>query len=325
AVTASGARASKPGPATQAVNYAIVGVGGDVQVNGGGTGNPSGDVTGAVYALGNFGANNGPHAVALPATVSGYTGSACTPSTANHVDVGGSSDTGNYTLGGVSGANLNTGVSAPTGLSGFAPTTTGPTYSLNSASAWDASGNWNPGTYSGWYPSGTSVKNVGLVHTKMNPGVYVIQNVTSGIALSNLANATATTQGTEDASGAVAIVLDSSDNGSSLSFSNVTLNGLDDLSGGTKSPADPQGTHNMVIYAAGFTGDTNFGGVNLSGIAYLPNSSSGSHGNSSWTLTGSVWLNSFTLNGGGNGTQLFQWVCGLGAISSSWGSWGLLR
>ncbi|HEX3607161.1 MAG TPA: Tad domain-containing protein, partial [Candidatus Dormibacteraeota bacterium] len=190
AVTASGARASKPGPATQAVNYAIVGVGGDVQVNGGGTGNPSGDVTGAVYAQGNFGANNGPHAVALPATVSGYTGSACSPSTANHVDVGGSSDTGNYTLGGVAGANLNTGVSAPTALTGFAPTTTGPTYSLNSASAWDASGNWNPGTYSGWYPSGTSVNNVGLVHTKMNPGVYVIQNVTSGIALSNLANAT---------------------------------------------------------------------------------------------------------------------------------------
>ncbi len=207
---------------------------------------------------------------------------------------------------------------APTGFPGFAPTTTGPTYGLNAVAAVDGVGNWNPGTYSGWYPNGA-------LHTRLNPGVYVIKNVIASISLINLTNAIATAQGTEDASGGVAFVLDSSDNLSSLSFSNTTLNGLDDLSGGTRNPADPQGTHNFVIYAPGFTGSTDFAGATLSGIAYLPNSDGGSHGNSSYTLTGSVWLHSYTLNGGGNGAQLFRWVCGLSAISSNGGNSGLLR
>ncbi len=322
--TASSARAEVPGPATVAVNYAVVGLGGDVDIDGGGTSSPSGNVGGAVYADGTFGANNGPHAVVLPATLTNYDGTACSPSTTNHVDVGGTSNSGSYTLGGVSSAHLNTSVSAPSGLAGLAPTTTGPTYAANSASAYDSSGNWQPGTYDGWYPSGTVSKNSSS-HTLLDPGVYVIRNVTSGIALSDLSNAISTAQGTADTTGAVVFVLDSSDNGSSLSFSNVTLNGLDDLSGGTQSPSDPEGTHNFVIYASGFTGDTDFGGATLSGIMYLPNSSSGSHGNSSWTLTGSVWINAFTLKGGGNGTQLFQWVCGLGAIESNGGSGGLIR
>jgi Flp pilus assembly protein TadG len=318
AVTGTGARAARPGPLTLSANYALVGLGGTVQVNGGGTGSPSGDVTGAVYALGNFGANNGPHAVALPSGLTNYDGTACSPSGGNHVDVGGASNTDNYTLGGVSGAGLRTGIGAPTGFPGFTPTTTGPTYAANAPAAVDASGQWKPGTYDGWYPNGST-------HAKLDPGVYVIKNVTGGISLHNLTNAIATAQGTEDASGGVAFVLDSSDNGSALTFSNSTLNGLDDLSGGTRTPADPQGTHNFVVYASGFTGDTDFGGATLSGIVYLPNSNSGSHGNSSWSLTGSVWMSTFTLNGGGNGTQTFQWVCGLGAISANGGSNGLLR
>jgi hypothetical protein len=38
-----------------------------------------------------------------------------------------------------------------------------------------------------------------------------------------------------------------------------------------------------------------------------------------------VWLNSYSLNGGGNGVQVFHWVCGLSSVSSNQGGSGLVR
>jgi len=316
AVAGTAARAQPTGPSITPATYAMVGLGGDVQVNGGGvTGDPSGNVGGSVYAYGNFGANNGPHAVQLPHnTTDGATGGTCSPASATHVDVGGGTDSDNYTITG--GGTQNDNVAKPSGFVGIAPTTTGPTFSNGAAAAQDSSGNWKPGTYNGWYPTSG----------KLNPGVYVIKNVTNGIALHDLQNLTPSTPapGTIDSTGAVAFVLDSSDNGSALSFSNSNLNGLDDLTGTGTNP-DPQGTHNFVVYGSGFTGSTDFGDATLSGIVYLPNSDGQSSGNSSYTIYGSTWVNTYTLNGGGNGTQQFKWVCGLSAIVVNTGGSGLVR
>jgi len=312
AVSGTAARAQPTGPSITPANYAMVGLGGNVQVNGGGvTGDPSGNVGGAVYAYGNFGANNGPHSVQLPADLTdGATGSTCTPTTATHVDLGGATNNDSYTIQG--GGVQNTNVAKPSGFSGQAPTTTGSTYTTTAA-AKDSSGNWKPGTYSGIYPSSG----------KLNPGVYVIRNMGSSIQLHDLQNLTATSPGTVDSAGAVAIVLDSSDTGD-VSFSNSTLNGIDDLTG-TGNNTDPQGTHNFVVYGAGYTGSTDFANAVLSGIVYLPDSDGGSHGNDSYTIYGSVWVNSYTLNGGGNGTQQFKWVCGLESVVNNTGGSGLVR
>jgi len=317
AVDGTAARAQPTGPSVTPANYAMVGLGGDLLIHGGGVkGDPSGDVGGNVYAYGNFGANNGPHATQLPSNpVDGATGSTCSPSTNTHVDVGGASDSLNYQIGGGSGTQ-NDNVSKPTGFPGQTPTTTGGTFTPSSPLAKDSSGNWKPGTYVGWYPT----------TGKLNPGVYVIKATTTGIALHDLQNLLPATPapGTVDSTGAVAFVLDSSDNGSALSFSNSNLNGIDDLTGTGKN-ADPQGTHNFVVYAAGFTGSTDFASATLSGIVYLPNSDGGSNGNSSYTIYGSTWLNSYTLNGGGNGTQQFKWVCGLSSVVANAGGQGLVR
>lgn len=312
AVDGTAARAQPTGPSITPANYAMVGLGGSVQINGGGvTGDPSGNVGGSVYAYGNFGANNGPHSVELPDdVVDGATGSACVPTTATHVDLGGSADDDNYTISG--GGTQNDDVSKPSGFVGQAPTTTGSTYTTTLL-AKDLSGNWKPGTYDGIYPS----------NGKLNPGVYVIKNVTSSIALDSLQNLVATSPGTVDGSGAVAFVLDSSDTGN-LTFSSSTLNGIDDLTG-TGNNTDPQGTHNFVVYGAGYTGTTDFADSVLSGIVYLPNSNGGSHGNRSYTIYGSTWVNSYTLNGGGNGVQQFKWVCGLSSVVNNTAGSGLVR
>jgi Flp pilus assembly protein TadG len=313
-VTGTSARAIQPGALNTPAIYALVGLTGDVITKGGGTSNPSGDVTGLAYAAGNFGANNGSHPVNLPSTVSGPTGTACSPAVPTHVDVGGAGDSGSFTVGGVSQGSLHTGTSAPSGFTGLAPTTTGATFANGASAAKDSLGHWNPGTYNGWYPSNGS----------LNPGVYVIKNVTSGIALDNLSNVIAGSgAGTSNTTGAVAFVVDSSDNGSSMNFSGSTLNGLDDLTsstGTTGTTVDPQGTHNFVVYGSGFTGDTDIGGSTLSGIVYLPAAPGESGGGADWTIDGSLWVASFAISGGGNGTQQINWVCGLGAIS--WSSQG---
>jgi Flp pilus assembly protein TadG len=324
AVAGTAARAQPTGPSVTPANYAMVGLGGDVQVNGGGvTGDPSGNVGGAAYAYGNFGSNNGPHAVQLPGDLTdGATSTSCTPAIATHVDLGGATDGDHYTING--GGTQNTDVTKPAGFGGMAPTTTGPAFASGSAAAKDSQGNWKPGTYDGWYPTGTSGRNG--AGANLDPGVYVIKNVSTGIDLHDLQNLTPATPapGVVDSAGAVAFVVDSSDNGSALSFTNSSLNGLDDLTGTGTNP-DPQGTHNFVVYGAGFTGSSDIGNSTLSGIVYLPDSNGRSNGNTGYTVYGSAWFNSYTLNGGGNGVQQFKWVCGLDAVVVNTGGSGLVR
>jgi hypothetical protein len=50
-----------------------------------------------------------------------------------------------------------------------------------------------------------------------------------------------------------------------------------------------------------------------------------SHGNSSPQFTGSLTVASMTVNGGGNGAQVFRWVCGLNAVAGQSYQGGLVR
>jgi hypothetical protein len=130
----------------------------------------------------------------------------------------------------------------------------------------------------------------------------------------------------------VAIVLDSSDTGT-LDISNAKLNGLDDLNpAAAGGPRDPMGTHNFLLFGGNgpnaFTGTMSVGPgatTDLSGIIYLPKVAYRSNGNSSPQFTGSLVVASMTVNGGGNGAQVFHWVCGLNAIAGQAYQGGLLR
>src|SRR5207302_2042772 len=163
----------------------------------------------------------------------------------------------------------------------------------------------------------------------MNGGVYKIINAPN-IALGSITNTVHTLSGTSDPTGAVAIVVDGSDGG--LDISQAVLNGLDDLNvpsyTGTR---DPMGTHNFVIwsgsanpYTAGITVGPH-AGTDMSGIIYLPRSPYTSDGNSSPSFAGSVMVSSFTVQGGGNGQQVFKWVCGLNAVAGQPYDGGLIR
>ncbi|HYM97433.1 MAG TPA: hypothetical protein VET26_09035, partial [Candidatus Sulfotelmatobacter sp.] len=141
-----------------------------------------------------------------------------------------------------------------------------------------------------------------------------------------------TASGTADPTGAVAIVLDSSDTGA-LDISQASLNGLDDLNAaGFTGTRDPLGTHNFVIYGGhgvtGYSGGVTIGphaGTDMSGIIYLPDSAYTSNGNSSPQFAGSLVVASMTVNGGGNGAQVFHWVCGLNAVAGQPWQGGLIR
>jgi hypothetical protein len=63
----------------------------------------------------------------------------------------------------------------------------------------------------------------------------------------------------------------------------------------------------------------------MSGIIYLPQSAYRSNGNSSPQFTGSLIVATMTVNGGGNGAQVFHWVCGLNAVAGQPWAGGLLR
>jgi hypothetical protein len=63
----------------------------------------------------------------------------------------------------------------------------------------------------------------------------------------------------------------------------------------------------------------------MSGIIYLPDSAYRSNGNSSPQFAGSLIVASMTVNGGGNGAQVFHWVCGLNAVAGQAYSGGLVR
>ena len=304
-------RSGAPGPTLILAPYAAAAITGEIRVNGGGTLSPSGNVGGPVYANVGFGANNGPHASKVPGVQTNFTGIACPGAPTNHVDLGGASNGLQYAWVGSSGVqNTNVGAMTPLLYESSGPTTSGPTWA-SAAAAKDALGNWKPGIYSGFAPNGGT----------MSPGVYKIVSYSGTIAPGT--NLIASPSGTEDALGAVAIVLDSSDTGG-LDLSATTLNGLDDLHPQSYvGPRDAQGTHNFVLWstndATGYSGAISVGSTDLSGITYLPKATLTSNGNASFTFTGATVLASVTVNGGGNGSQQFFWLCGLGAVLGAHG------
>jgi hypothetical protein len=92
------------------------------------------------------------------------------------------------------------------------------------------------------------------------------------------------------------------------------------------------GTHNFVLFGGSgpnaFTGSMTVGPgatTDMSGIIYMPKVAYSSHGNSSPQFTGSLVVATMTVNGGGNGAQVFHWVCGLNAIAGQPFQGGLLR
>ncbi|MEP6753442.1 MAG: pilus assembly protein TadG-related protein [Candidatus Dormiibacterota bacterium] len=319
--TAASARASKPGPEINGSVYAVAAVSGDAMINGGGAAYQT--VTGPVYAFGSFGANNGPHSTGVPGVQTNYDGTVCPGGPTNFLDNGGAGNSLNYHTTDGSGLPDNSNVPPPTNFDSASPVAAGspPPMYTTAAQAKDAAGNWKPGIYNGFAPTGGT----------MNGGVFKIINATN-LSLGTITNTIYTASGTVDATGAVAIVLDSSDTGT-LDISSAKLNGLDDLApaaaGGTR---DPLGTHNFVIF--GGNGATGFGGTmsvgpgattDMSGIIYLPLVSYRSNGNSSPQFTGSLVVATMTVNGGGNGAQVFHWVCGLNAVAGQPWQGGLLR
>jgi len=314
--TAASARASTPGPEFIGAAYAVAAVSGDANINGGGAAFQT--VGGPVYAYGSFGANNGPHSTGVPSVQYNYNGTApCSPSVPNFLDNGGGPNGLNYNT--TDGGTLATRTGIPWNdvFSNASPTTAGPVY-LSAAAALDALGNWKPGIYNGFAPSGGF----------MNGGVYQIINSPS-LALGSITNTVHAPSGMTNGVNAVAIVIDSSDTGG-LDLSQAVLNGLDDIN--NTGLRDPAGTHNFVIYGGSgptaYTAGVTIGPgatTDMSGIIYLPKSAYVSDGNSSPQYTGSVIVASMTVQGGGNGTQVFRWVCGLGAVNDQSYSGGLLR
>ena len=333
ATTVSGqsGEAEAPAASAQGAGYALAALGGAAAMGGGGViSAPSGDSSGLVYTTTTYGGNNVPHTQQLPQYVCQTSSdlSACNACPGNipaRVDTNQTASWVSSNWGtGVApyfqvknqtndNTPINPGVSAPGTFPNFRPVTTGPTFlSTNQSAAKDTRagfvGDWMPGTYSGFSPSSGA----------MEPGVYVIQNDTSAtLSLTGLTNLPSDTipLGSEDDSGAVAIVLDSTDTGN-ITMSGTTLNGLDDL--GTSNTPDEQGTHNFVIYGETFGGTwtENPAGsptIKLSGLIDLPLVTLGLSGNYTWESFGSVYVKSFNLNGGGAAKQLFSWVCGLGA------------
>jgi len=310
------ARATTPGPQFNGANYAVAAVSGDAMINGGGAAFQT--VTGPVYAYGSFGANNGPHSTGVPSVQTNYDGTRCTGSPANHLDNGGGSNGLNYHTTDSLPMPDNVGVPAPNNYENASPVAPATVY-LSAATAKDSSGNWMPGTYNGFAPSGGT----------MNGGVYKIVNAPS-MALGSITNTMHTASGMADPAGAVAIVIDGSDAG--LDISQAVLNGLDDLNvPGYMGQRDPMGTHNFVIWGGGsnpYTGGITIGphaGTDMSGIVYLPKSPYVSDGNSSPSFTGSLIVQSMTVHGGGNGQQVFKWVCGLNAVAGQPYDGGLVR
>jgi hypothetical protein len=290
-------------------------------INGGGAAFQT--VTGPVYAYGSFGANNGPHSTGVPGVQTNYDGTVCPGSPANFLDNGGGGNGLNYHT--TDGSTLlnNNSVPPPTNFDNASPVAAGsppPIYS-SPAQAKDGLGRWKPGIYNGFAPSGGT----------MNGGVYKVINA-SNLSLGAITNSVYTASGMSDSLGAVAIVLDSSDTGT-LDISDAKLNGLDDLNpAGFTGPRDPLATHNFVIF--GGNGPTAFSGsmsigphatTDMSGIIYLPKVAYNSNGNSSPKFTGSFTVASLTVNGGGNGAQVFNWVCGLNAVAGQPYQGGLLR
>jgi hypothetical protein len=315
--TAAAGRAALPGPFREPSIYAIAAVSGDATINGGGNGSQS--ASGSAYAFGSLGGNNGPHSFGVAKTLTNYDGTTCPGNIQTHADFGGGASNGAvWHWAPSAGGSTTTNVAAPTTYDNYGPTTAGPTY-VSAVTAKDGSGNWKPGIYSGFTPNGG----------KMNGGVYKIIGVTNP-AFGTITNTTYIGPGTVDASGAVAIVLDSTDTGS-LDISGMTLNGIDDMNGQlTNGARDPEGTHNFVLYggagAGAFAGTMNGGpgwSPLLTGIVYMPKVAYSQHGNPNFQVYGSATFASFQSSG--TGTVLFNWVCGLNATGMVGNGGGLIR
>jgi len=317
------ARAEPPGPVANQALYAVAATEGNAQINGGGAALQT--VGGDVYALGSFGGNNGSHTTGIPPVPTSPGGTPCAGAGATHLDVGGAGNSLNYTYTNGSTPPPITNVPVPSMPDSAAPTLAlGYQTYTNTAAAKDAFGNWKPGLYNGVFPSGG----------KMNPGVYKLINVTSTISLGTIQNTTAVAPGTENTNGAVAVILDSSDTGN-LDWSNAQLNGLDDLHPPFPQyigPRDLVSTHNFLFWggngAGGYVGNTSVGPgatTNLSGIIYLPETNYSSDGSSSPVYNGSFFVATMDVNGGGNGAQVFNWVCNLAAENNNAFQGGLVR
>ncbi|TMD71277.1 MAG: hypothetical protein E6I82_09170, partial [Chloroflexi bacterium] len=287
---AASARATIPGPQFNGAAYAVAAVAGDALINGGGAAFQT--VTGPVYAYNSFGANDVPHSTGVPSIQTNYDGTNCPNNPQNFLDNGGGSNSLNYhtTDGGPMPVTPN--VPPPTNYDNASPVAPNVTY-VTAAQAKDAFGHWMPGIYNGFAPSGGT----------MNSGVYKIINATN-LNLGSITNTIHTPSGTSDPTGAVAIVLDSSDTGT-LDITSAVLNGLDDLNPpGYTGPRDQMGTHNFVIFggngAGAFSGTVAVGPgatTDLSGIIYMPKVAYRSNGNSSPQFTGSLTVATMTVNG----------------------------
>ena len=268
--TAASARAAKPGPQINGSVYAVAAVSGDAMINGGGAAFQT--VTGPVYAYGSFGANNGPHSTGVPSVADqlrrhDLSGQPDQPARQRRWRPNGL----NYhtTDGRHSAEHTRTCRRRPTSTTRPRLPAAPPPMYLSAAAAKDAAGNWKPGIYNGFAPSGGT----------MNGGVYKIIN-SPNLASGHDHQHHPHRVGDVGLDRAVAIVLDSSDTGS-LDISEAMLNGLDDLNpAGIRGPRDPQGTHNFVIFGGnGPTGYCRTGspsgrtpGTDMSGIIYLPKS-----------------------------------------------------
>jgi hypothetical protein len=316
--TAASARAITPGPQIDGAAYAVAAVSGNAMINGGGAAFQT--VTGPVYAYGSFGANNVPHSTGVPSVQTNYDSTTCPGSPQNRLDNGGGPNSLNYNTTDALPMANNLNVPPPTTFDNASPIVTGPTYT-SAAAAQDGLGNWKPGTYNGFAPSGG----------KMNGGVYKVIN-TANPNLGSITNTVHAASGTSNGADAVAIVFDSSDTGT-LDITAAILNGLDDLNPPSYTgPRDPAGTHNFVLFGGNgpnaFTGSISIGPgatTDMSGIIYMPKVAYNSHGNSSPIFTGSLTVASMTVNGGGNGAQVFRWVCGLNAVAGQSYQGGLVR
>jgi hypothetical protein len=185
---------------------------------------------------------------------------------------------------------------------------------------------WQPGTYEGFYPQFMVGVKKTLVATSMAPGIYVIHNVSATMLVGTNAILGSPQHGGTDPTGAVAIVLDSSDTGT-LDISQADINGMDDNGTGLR---DPLGTHNFVVYGPTYTGAVSLGSggsstAYVTGIVDLPLAGAATlSGNPSFHFSGEDVFKSVDVKGAGNGTQTFSSVCNLRAVSGSTGG-GLVR
>jgi hypothetical protein len=332
----TGARSRPVGPLMIKSVYSVAALTANLAIDGGGTCNPSGNVSGNVYSNGPFGSSNGGqcHPTTVPTVQSGYDSSGtygvCPGSLTTVVDFGpsGSSAHWMFTPGGTDpGIPTHTNVPPPYTFDDDPPRPPSVVYTSATpfATDHDIYGNWKPGTYDGFVPSGPA---------KLSGGVYQIVNVAnpdiSGVVQFNAHGG----HGNAAGSDAVAIVLDHTDTGQ-LTIGSVQLNGYE----GSGPSADTVGTHNFVLYGGpSNANDPTHGGFqgaisslspvsspDISGILYMPNSSLSSNGNPSYNFNGSVYMSNYNLSGGGNGGQGFTFICGLNSIVGKATEGGLTR